>query len=94
MAKNFLLEIVTPEKRFFKGEVDIVIARTLSGEEGYLANHIWAVKLLGTGDLRFKEAESKETRVAEISGGFIDVHGDILIFTDSAEWKDEKIPPA
>ena len=89
MAKSFMLEIVTPEKRFYSGEVEFVVVRTLSGEEGFLANHIWAVKLLGEGELRLREPDSKEPRCADISGGFIDVHGDILIYTDSAEWKEE-----
>ena len=86
MAKSFMLEILTPEKRFYSGEVEIVIVRTLSGEEGFLANHIWACKLLGSGLLKFREPGTKEEKTAEISGGFIDVHGDIFVFTDSAEW--------
>ena len=84
-----MLEIVTPEKRFYSGEVELVVVRTETGEEGFLANHIWAVKLLASGEMRLREPGSKETRRADISGGFIDVHGDILIFTDSAEWKEE-----
>jgi F0F1-type ATP synthase, epsilon subunit (mitochondrial delta subunit) len=87
MAKTFTLEIVTPEKRFYSGEVETVIARTLTGEEGFLANHIWACKLLDSGVLKIREAGSKELKRADISGGFVDVHGDILIYTDSAEWK-------
>jgi F-type H+-transporting ATPase subunit epsilon len=89
MAKKFVLEIVTPEKLFYFGEVEIVIARTLSGEEGFMAGHIWACKLLGTGELWFREAGAKEYRLAAISGGFIDVRGEILVFTDSAEWPEE-----
>jgi len=89
MAKSFSLEIVTPEKLFFWGEAEIVIVRTLSGEEGFMAGHIWASKLLGTGELWFKEAGAKEYRLAAISGGFIDVKGDVLVFTDSAEWPEE-----
>lgn len=88
-SKKFLLEIVTPEKFFYRGEVEIVIARTLSGEEGFMAGHTWACKLLGTGELWFREADAKEYKLAAISGGFIDVRGDILIFADSAEWPDD-----
>ena len=86
MGSSFALEILTPEKRFYSGEVEIVIARTHSGEEGFLANHIWACKLLDSGLIRLRESGSKEEKHAEISGGFIDVHGDVFIFTDSAEW--------
>ena len=87
MAKTFRLEIVTPVNRFYSGEVETVITRTLAGEEGFLANHIWACKLLDSGVLKIREAGSKELKLADISGGFVDVHGDILIYTDAAEWK-------
>ena len=86
MGHSFTLQIMTPEKHFYSGDVEIVIARTHSGEEGFLANHIWACKLLDAGILRLRETGSKEEKRAEISGGFIDVHGDVFVFTDSAEW--------
>ena len=88
MASTFKLEITTPEKMFFSGDVDIVVCKTVSGEEGFLAGHIWGCKLLDSGKLRLREPGSKEYRFANISGGFIDVHGDVLVFTDMAEWVD------
>jgi len=89
MAKSFMLEIVTPEKLFYHGKAELVIARTLSGDEGYMAGHSWAYKLLGTGELVFREAGAKDFKLAAISGGFIDVRDYILVFTDSAEWPEE-----
>ena len=86
MAKSFKLEIVTPEMLFYSGEVEIVVVRTLSGEEGFLADHVWICKLLDSGVMRIREPGSNEHRLANISGGFIDVHGDVMIFSDSAEW--------
>jgi len=90
VAKSFKLEVVTPEKVFYSGEVEIVVCRTVSGEEGFLADHIAACKLLGSGELRIREQGSKERKIANISGGFIDIHGDVLVFTDTAEWADAK----
>jgi len=89
MAKTFLLEIVTPEKRFYAGDAEIVIVRTLSGDEGFMAGHAWACKLLATGEVWFREAGSREFRYAAISDGFIDVRRGVMIFTDTAEWPDE-----
>ena len=89
MARSFLLEIVTPEKHFYSGEVEIVIARTLWGEEGFLAGHIHACKLLGTGELWFREAGAKDYKLAAVTGGFVNVRGDVLVFTDAAEWPTE-----
>ncbi|MDR1815934.1 MAG: F0F1 ATP synthase subunit delta [Clostridiales Family XIII bacterium] len=90
MAKSFPFEIVTPEARFYKGDAEIVIVKTTSGEEGFMANHVWGVKLLAggagaAGELRFKEPGGSE-RAATIEGGFIDVKDRILVFTDSAAW--------
>ena len=92
MGKTFKLEIVTPEMVFYTGDVEIVVVRTLLGEEGFLADHVWVCKLLDSGELRIREPGSKEHRLANISGGFIDVHGDVLIFTDSAEWAEGEAP--
>ena len=89
MANSFMLEIVTPEKLFYLGKAELVIVKTLTGEEGFMAGHSWACKLLGTGELCFREAGAKEYRVAAVSGGFIDVRDQILVFTDSAEWPEE-----
>ena len=85
MAKSFNLEIVTPEQRFYSGMVEIVIVPTVTGEEGYMADHTWACKLLKAGELRFRESGSKEFRRAKIDGGFVDVRGGALVFTDTVE---------
>lgn len=89
MANTFKLEVITPEREFYRGEVEMVIVRTLVGYEGFLANHSWACKLLDTGVLKIKEAGSREFKIAAITGGFIDVKRNIVIFTDAAEWPEE-----
>lgn len=89
MAKTFKLEVITPERLFYEGEVEMVIVRTTLGYEGFLANHAWACKLLGTGIMRIKESGESEFRYASITGGFIDVKGRVTIFTDAAEWPEE-----
>jgi len=81
-----MLEILTPEARFYGGEVEVVTVRTLSGEEGFMADHTWACKMLGNGEIRFREKGSKEQRRAHVSGGFIDVRGEAMIFTEGAKW--------
>lgn len=89
MANTFNLEIITPERLFYEGEVEMIIVRTLEGYEGFLAHHAWACKLLGTGKLRIKEAGSREFKEAAITGGFIDVKDRVVVYTDAAEWPDE-----
>jgi F-type H+-transporting ATPase subunit epsilon len=89
MANFIKLEVVTPERLFYEGDVELVIARTLLGDEGFMANHAWACKLLATGELWIQEKGEKGFKIAAISGGYIDVQKTIVIFTDSAEWPDE-----
>ncbi len=89
MPKSMMLEVITPSKLFYKGEVELVIVRTLTGDEGFMAGHTWAVKLLDAGELWFQEAGSKDFKVAALAGGFVDVKENIVIFTDAAEWPED-----
>ena len=89
MAKSVRLDIITPERLFYRGEIRLVIARTLSGDEGFMPNHAWACKLLSTGELWIQEKDSKDFKIAAISGGFIDIKEKFIIFTDAAEWPEE-----
>jgi len=89
MPKSILLEVITPSKLFYKGEVELVIARTLTGDEGFMAGHTWAVKLLAAGELWFQEAGAKDFKIAALAGGYVDVKDNIVIFTDAAEWPEQ-----
>jgi len=86
MTKSVKLEIITPECLFFRGEVDLVIVRTLSGDEGFMAGHTWACKLLDVGEIWFQEAGSKDYKFLAAARGFIEVRDSIVIFVDAAEW--------
>lgn len=89
MPRSFRLEVITPSKLFYMGEVELVIVRTLTGDEGYMYNHTWAVKLLAAGELWFQEAGSNDFKIAALAGGYVDVKDNIIIFTDAAEWPEE-----
>ncbi|HVI39258.1 MAG TPA: ATP synthase F1 subunit epsilon [Anaerovoracaceae bacterium] len=89
MPRSMLLEVITPSKLFYKGEVELVIARTQSGDEGFMAGHTWAVKLLDAGELWFQEAGAKDFKIAALAGGFVDMKDDIVIFADAAEWPED-----
>ncbi|MDR2487328.1 MAG: ATP synthase F1 subunit epsilon [Clostridiales Family XIII bacterium] len=86
MANTVLLEIVTPERLFYRGEVRMVIVRTLTGDEGFMANHTWACKLLDVGEIWIQEAGQQDFRMLAGAKGFIDVRDGIMIFLDAAEW--------
>jgi F-type H+-transporting ATPase subunit epsilon len=86
MAKSFKLEIVTPERVFYKGDAELVILRTLSGDEGFMAGHTWACKLLEVGEIWIQEAGQKDFKVAAGARGFVDVKNEVMVFLDAAEW--------
>lgn len=88
MAQTFHLEIVTPDKAFYEGEVEMVVARTLQGDVAYMADHMWTVSPLATGVLKIKENDTMKE--ASCTGGFIHVkEGKTTIVTDAAEWPEE-----
>ena len=91
MANSVRLEVITPSKLFYRGEVELVIVTTLDGDEGFMAGHVWACKLLDVGELWIQEkgAEKNEWRVAAVAGGFIDVKDSIVIYTDAVEWSED-----
>ena len=92
MATNSVrLEVITPSKLFYRGEVDLVIVTTLDGDEGFMAGHVWACKLLDVGELWIQEkgAAKNEFKVAAVAGGFIDVKDSIVIYTDAVEWSED-----
>ncbi len=89
MAKKINLEIITPSKVFYRGDVELVIVRTLAGDEGFMAGHTWACKLLAVSEMWIQETSAPEYKIAAISGGFIDVKDSIVIYTDAAEWAED-----
>ena len=90
MAKSVKLKIITPSQIFYDGEVEMLIVRTVSGEEGFMAGHTWACKLLAVGGkLCIRESGAKELRVAAISSGFVDVKENFVVYTDAAVWAED-----
>ena len=88
MASIFLLEIVTPEKVFYKGDVEMVITRTTQGDRAVLKNHIPFAVGLVNGELRIKK--DGKFISGQISEGFMTVSKEkTTILTESAKWNDE-----
>lgn len=56
------LEIVTPDKNLFKGEVDYVYCPGAHGSFGILNNHAPIIATLKGGDVRIRIAEANAVR--------------------------------
>jgi F-type H+-transporting ATPase subunit epsilon len=89
MAGSFQLDIVTPDRKFFEGEVEMVIVRTAEGDVGVLKDHEPLVAPVAIGAIRIKKSGDKFEEAA-CSGGFMTVtEGKTTILTDAAEWAHE-----
>ena len=82
------LKVVTPDKLFFEGDIDMLIARTIEGDVGILLNHSPLVTILDIGRLVIKDGD--ERKVAACAGGYIDVRNNyITVVSDACEWEEE-----
>ncbi|HIY05619.1 MAG TPA: ATP synthase F1 subunit epsilon [Candidatus Evtepia faecigallinarum] len=82
MDSVFRLEIITPEKEFFKGETDSLIMPALDGEYGVRAGHEPVVTALEPGTVRYHTQEGWQEVV--VSQGFAEVMPDYAILLVSA----------
>ena len=84
----FQLEIVSPERRAFTDEVDMVIVPGIDGQLGILPHHTRLISVLGVGELRIKKGGTEQSLL--ISGGFVEVRPDkVVVMADLAEHSDE-----
>jgi F-type H+-transporting ATPase subunit epsilon len=82
------LEIVTPERRAYDDDVDMVVVPGRNGQLGILPRHTPLISSLGTGELRIKKGGTEETLL--ISGGFVEVRPDrVIVMADLAEHSEE-----
>lgn len=88
MASTFTLEIVTPDRKFFEDEVEMVVVRGLEGDIGILKNHTPLVTPLAIGRVKIKQ--NGEYKIAAVAEGYLDVtKTKTTIVTDAAEWPEE-----
>jgi F-type H+-transporting ATPase subunit epsilon len=82
------LEIVTPERRAYADDVDMVTVPGIDGELGILPHHTRLISALGIGELRIKKAGTVQSLL--IAGGFVEVRPDkVIVMADLAEHTDE-----
>lgn len=88
MTNTFNLEIVTPDRKFFSGEVEMLVLKTPEGEIGILKDHMPMVVAVAIGPIRIqKDGDWLE---AVLSEGFMKIMQDkTVILVDTAEWPNE-----
>lgn len=78
------LEIVTPERKVYEKDVNMVVVKGVAGELGILPNHIPLVTPLKVAPVKAK-LDGKEQFIA-VHGGFMEVRKDkVVILAEAAE---------
>lgn len=86
---TFQLEIVTPEKTVYSGEVERLRAPGTEGGFGVLAGHHPMLASLSIGEIVFSDGKQSPESVA-ISGGFAEVQRDrVTVLAETAEFARE-----
>ena len=80
--------ILTPEKLFYEGEVDLAVLEAHDGARGFLTNHCPMFSELGIGEVKLINGDSAEFMVIE--GGIVEVKDNkMIILAESAVKKSE-----
>lgn len=87
--KNFQLDIVTPAKTVYSGEVQSFTAPGVVGNFQVLFNHAPLLSSIGIGVIKIIESNGSELHFAT-SGGFVEVKSNkTIMLAESAERSDE-----
>lgn len=82
--KTFSLEIVTPEKVAYRGDVGQISIPAYEGEMGVLPGHIDYLAVLLPGAIRIQKDNG--TEFFAISGGFAEIHPkNVVVLCETAE---------
>ena len=86
--KDFQLRIITPDRVFYEGNVDMVEFNTTEGEIGVLPGHVPTTVIVKPGILCIHEAE--ENREAALHAGFAEILPEgVTILAEIVEWPEE-----
>lgn len=87
-TNTFKLQIISPDRIFFDGEVEMVELRTTEGDIGILKNHIPLTAVTVPGVLTIHQNGS--TRQAAVHDGFLEILKDkVIILAEACEWPEE-----
>lgn len=87
--KEIFVEIITPSKSVYKGEIKSLTVPGTSGNFQVLFNHAPILSTFEIGKIKLSDAHDKEIEYAT-SGGTVEINENkILVLADSAETSDE-----
>ena len=92
MAKTFLLEIVTPERQFFTGQVESLILPASDGSYGVEPGHEPEVAAVEPGETRYKVDGQWQSVI--VTQGFAEIMSDYAVLLVSTAERPEDIDEA
>ncbi len=89
--KKFRLEVISPERVFYTGDVEMIELNTTEGEIGIYADHIPLTTIVAPGVLTITESSGEDgIKEAAVLEGFLEILPDkVTILAQSCEWPDE-----
>ena len=89
MAKHIHIDIVTPEKKIFEGQIRSIVAPGIDGEFGVLPDHAPFATVLAPGVVELTDEDGKKELMA-VSGGYIEVTREkVILLVETAERPEE-----
>lgn len=86
--KSFRLQIISPDRVFFDGDVDLLELRTTEGVMGILKGHIPLTAVLEPGMLKIEE--NNKEKIAAVHDGFVEILKDkVIVLAEACEWPEE-----
>lgn len=87
--KKFQLEVISPERVFYSGEVEMVELTTTEGDIGIYADHIPLTTIVAPGIMTITES-GEQMKEASLLEGFMEITQEkVTILAQSCEWPDE-----
>lgn len=89
LNRSFHLEIRTPEKLIYEGDVTSVQAPGVEGNFQILAGHIPFLTALDVGEIRIRESSDASQLMATTGGVFEVLRTGVTALVETAEWASE-----
>ncbi len=89
LNRSFHLEIRTPEKMIFDGDVTSVTAPGVEGNFQILAGHIPFLTALEVGEIRVNESSDTARHLATSGGVFEVLRTGVTVLVETAEWSSD-----
>lgn len=87
--KLFTVEIITPDRVFYRGEGDMIEFTSAAGDLGVYKNHIPLTTVLAPGVVKVHKSGEDDV-VAAVHSGFAEILPDkVTLLAEIAEWPDE-----